>query len=393
MRVEKGIMRVVLGASLALLPACTDGPASSELAGDSTNLFGAGTSQATTGNGTTPGRSNGTDAVVFGSGFGIRTGAATRSADTVVMVDGAVIDRSMHGVGTVTINGKIPSLWTEDQRLLTETTMVELVPRYDTMPSALARLTGDGLLSFRNLRAANYHMVVRDGGSVMPWVSRMFVDSEGKSHINMVSFFVTPVSIFSPARLTGTLPSPLTIDLYWDTQSFPCTQVKTGADPNPARPHKFGQYYTYEDSFSIKGRSFDANDSPVEYRFVVYDGFSVWWQSDWHSPDASGYVKVTWNGYSSFGSGPADMPSETRTGNTQLPEGSYYYGVQFKQQGCKFPFDAPNPSRADELLQYRNGNFIQTFYGASQVARFTLKHGIKPAPAPTPTPTPAPSGA
>lgn len=402
-RVSNGITQVFLGACLAALPACSSDPTGTDEATGASGLFGKGTSQLASGGASST--LNSSDKVVFGGGYGIRTGAATQSGGAAIVVDPLTIDRSMNAVGTITINGLLPSLWTQDQRLIHETTMVELVPRYDYMASGLARLTGDGVLTFRNLRATNYHMVIRDGGGNIPWRSRMSVDAERKSHINMLSFFVSPVSIFSPARPGGTTPSAFNLDLYWDTQSFPCEQGIPVTDPDPNRPHNFGEYYSYEDSFSIKGRSFDSLNSPVEYRFVAYDGSKVCWVSSWHEPvdaaghpDPNGYVKVCWNGYSSLGSGPADMPSETRSGNAQLAERSYFYSVQFKQAGCRFPEDAPNPSRADDnKLLYRNGNFIQTFYGGSQLAPFTLKHGQKPpepspSPSATPNPWPAPAG-
>lgn len=357
---------------------------------ESSGVFGKGTSKVVSGN-TASSSLNSSGEGTFGGGFGIWTGVATQSGNTAIIGDGTIIDRSMNALGKITINGLSPSQWTLDKRLIQETTMVELVPRYDYMESGFARLLGDGVLNFRNLRASNYHMVIRDGGGAVPWVSYMSDDSESKYHINMLGFFVTPVSIFSPSIPAGTDPSAFTVDLYWDTQSFPCRQDLPYTDPDPNRPRHFGEYYTYEDSFSIKGRSFDSYNSPAEYRFVVYDGSKQLWLSGWHVPDANGYVKVCWNGYSSIGSGPADMPSDTRTGNVQLPEDDYSYCVQFKQKGVKqgFPVDAPNPSRADELPQYRNGTFIQTFYGASQVAPFKLRHGQKPASSSTSTATPS----
>ena len=333
----------------------------------------------------------------FGSGIAW-SDTTNQNAEATPGADSASASPILNAQCILTIDGDTPLQYTADQRWVQGAPMVQLVPRLSFLNINIAPLQDSGIVNFKNLTPNTYHMVVSDSSAGRPLMDNMTEDGDRKFHISMVGFFVSPVSMIRTELRQGNNPFPFKFDLYWDTQSFPCQQDPAVAGISTGSVdlrHQDGQFYSCEDEFTFKSRVFDPNNPNTEYRIVVYNTDSPLWYSSWHSPDSDGYVRIPWNGYESINTGPADNPDETQ--NPELPEGSYRYGIQFVQAvpapsasssfapAC-WPDNASDPSQADLMAQYRDGGFIQNFYGESELAGFQLVHGT-----PTATTSSSPS--
>lgn len=295
---------------------------------------------------------------------------------------------------TISSSAAPPGQWA-NKGMLNPPVRVYLTPDDQRLPPDFVYMNSEGVMDYTDLPAGSYHLVYNDGNLD----SYALPDDLGRSRLDMVGFYVSEVVRIDEFSRQSDEPFEFKVDLHWDTQAFPYhwnlqTSVE-GHDP--------GQFITYQDRFSVKAREFAglaAGQVPdaakrAMYRFVVYQYDSArkpLWYSAWTEPDSNtGMVSLPWNGYSSEGSGPANMPDENDTRNSRLREGAYYFAVQFCQKGpngvMRFPEYTANIRAHD-----RQGSlFINNFYGASQFYAFNLKQGVKPSSSPSPSPTPSPT--
>lgn len=287
---------------------------------------------------------------------------------------------------TLTYKGKTPGDVGADSRLINPSLEVRLAPSQITMHrTSVQYLHEDGLVTFQNLPTDLYHVIYDDTQHGSPLISNAQPDSNGIQRLDQLGFFVSdPIRIheFTKPR-TGDYTYAL--DLHWPTQAFPLLANTNYTDTT----HRNGEYYTYDDEFSLKAREFvgllpgqtPAAGLLAEYRIVVCtnDGFFTrLWESAWHLPNTAtndpakyGTVKVCWNGYTSEGTGPGDAPDEKYTsGNRYLPAADYLWAIEFRKAGGVFPERSPN-------ARYYLNEFIPNFYGGSQWFRLRLLQGTK----------------
>lgn len=319
-------------------------------------------------------------------------------------------------LATISIGNSAPGNW-YDPRPGNSNLSVRIVP-YSSRPGSTSsqdHLTADGTLRFDNLAPDQYHLVYNDQtGNDEGMTDHSAPDPNGRQHINLVGYYVSD-SFFLRLLQGGT--ATMSYDLYWNTNAFPyiySLNPQGQVTNDPEHPNYVSDtLVTYDQNgngqFRFRGKEYTqlpvgstpAPGAPVtpdprqlaDYRVVVYsaDGnYYIEWISQWHQPDATGYVTIPptagWNGYTGNG---FDLPDETNATDRQLPEGDYLYAIQFKAQGQQFPEDAPKPR--DYRLQDRS--FLPHFYGGSQYFPFHLKRAPKPANWATPAPTPTPSAA
>lgn len=289
---------------------------------------------------------------------------------------------------TLTSSSAPPAQWA-NKGMLTPPARVYLTPDDERLPPDFVYLNSEGVMEYTDLPAGSYHLVYNDG----QLDSYALPDAMGRSRLDMVGFYVSEVVRIDEFSRPANDRFEFKADLHWDTQAFPFHwDLNTSVEG-----HNSGEFITYQDRFTVKAREY-AGLAPDEvpgapkramYRFVVYQYDSArkpLWYSTWTEPDANtGMVSVPWNGYTSDGSGPANMPDENDTRNSRLKAGFYYFAVQFCQKGPNGVMRFPEYTTNIRAHDRQGSKFINNFYGATQYYAFTLKQGVKPSPSPAPT--------
>ncbi|HEY9900497.1 MAG TPA: hypothetical protein V6D00_15075 [Pantanalinema sp.] len=295
---------------------------------------------------------------------------------------------------TLTSASAPPGQWA-NRGMLNPPVRVYLTPNDERLPPDFVYMNSEGVMEYPDLPAGSYHLVYNDG----QLDSYGLPDAMGRSRLDMVGFYVSEVVRIDEFSRPANDRFEFKTDLHWETQAFPFHwDLRTSVEG-----HNPGEFISYQDRFNVKAREYaglDAGAVPdagkrAMYRFVVFQYDSSrkpLWYSAWTEPDANtGMVSVPWNGYTSDGSGPANMPDENDSRNSRLREGAYYFAVQFCQKGPNGVMRFPEYTTNIRAHDRQGSKFINNFYGASQFYAFTLKQGVKPSASPSPSPTASPS--